>query len=194
MLAALAASGEAPEAIVVGIPNTRGNRPRDQTPPFMKQEPDLAESKMGGGGEFLKFIKNELIPFVEKEYRTSSHRAFTGNSRGGLLVLYSLLEEPELFQARFCFSTPFHRQDTLIVNRTGEWLPGHSSLKSFLYMSVGTGETDNMKAGCESMKNLLHHQKNNLVSHLDYTPNAGHSNNAALSYPGALKKWAAFLK
>jgi predicted alpha/beta superfamily hydrolase/dienelactone hydrolase len=194
VLAALAASGEAAETIVVGVPNTRGNRSRDQTPPFMRQEPDLAESKPGAGGEFLKFIKHELIPFVEKEYRTSPHRAICGNSRGGLLVLYSLLEEPELFQARFSFSTPFHREDMLMVDRTREWLKKSGSHKSLLYLSVGSEETERMKAGCDSMKRLLEQQTNNLAWNLDYTANANHSNNAALSYPGALKKWAAFLK
>ena len=119
-LAALSIWGEAPEAIVVGIPNTAGNRPRDYTPPFMRQEPEVAESKMGGGDQFLLFVEKELIPFIDKQYRTSTYRMISGNSRGGLLAFYSLLEKPDLFQARFCYSSPFHREETLIVNRTKE--------------------------------------------------------------------------
>jgi Putative esterase len=71
---------------------------------------------------FLLFVEKELIPFIDNQYRTSTYRMINGNSRGGLLVLYSLLEKPELFKARFCYSSPFHREETLIVNRTKEWL------------------------------------------------------------------------
>ena len=189
-LAALSASGEAPEAIVVGIPNTRGNRPRDQTPPFMRQDPDVAESKMGGGDQFLLFVEKELIPFIDKQYRTSTYRMISGNSRGGLLAFYSLLQKPDLFQARFCYSSPFHREDNLIVNRTKEYLARNDSVRSFLYMTVGSDETPRMKAGYESMKSLLQQQTYSLVWFIEYTPSAVHSNNASLSIPGALKKWA----
>jgi hypothetical protein len=79
---------------------------------------------------------------------------------------------------------------TLIVNRTKEWLARNGSLKSFLFMSVGRDETEIMKAGCESMKSLLQQQTNNLTWSLDYTPNAAHNNNAFLSIPRALRKWA----
>jgi len=192
-LAALAVSGEAPEAIVVGIPNTSGNRSRDYTPPFMRVDPDVADSKKGGGDQFLLFVEKELIPFIDKQYRTANYRTISGNSRGGLLAMYSLLEKPELFQARFCYSSPFHREENLIVNRTREFLARNGSRKSFLYLTVGADETDKMKAGCESMKSLLQQQTNSITWFLEYTPKAVHADNAYLSIPGALKKWGSHM-
>ncbi len=59
---------------------------------------------MGGGDKFLAFLKNEAIPLIEKTYRTAPYRMLAGHSRGGLLVAYSLLAEPDLFHARFAHS------------------------------------------------------------------------------------------
>jgi predicted alpha/beta superfamily hydrolase len=46
-LTVLADAGLAPSAIVVGLPNTRGNRERDQTPPFMRRNVDDEKSPFG---------------------------------------------------------------------------------------------------------------------------------------------------
>src|SRR5215203_1374404 len=54
------------DAIVVGIQNT--NRTRDMTP----TPGDRADG--GGAEKFLRFIETEVIPFVEKNYRTESYR------------------------------------------------------------------------------------------------------------------------
>ena len=47
----------------------------------------------------------ERIFVIEKQYRTSTYRTISSNSRRGLLVLYSLLEKPDIFQARVCYSS-----------------------------------------------------------------------------------------
>ena len=118
----LSDAGLIPAVITVGLPNTRGNRERDQTPPFMRTNVDDANSPYGRANTFLEFIEKELVPYVEARYRTTGYRMITGNSRGGLFVIYTLLEKPDLFHARFCYSTPVWRFSDLIVNKTGEFL------------------------------------------------------------------------
>src|SRR6185503_20326960 len=136
-----------PTAIVVGLSNTRGNRERDQTPPFMRRVVDDEKSPYGAGDRFLSFIETELIPFIDSNYRTSGYRTLSGNSRGGLFVLYSLMEKPNLFQARFCYSTPVWRFDNLMVNKTTAFLRSAFGLNHFLYLSVGEKETEQMIGG-----------------------------------------------
>ena len=97
----LSDAGLVPTAIVVGLPNTRGNRERDQTPPFMRRIVEDEKSPYGAGDKFLSFIEKELIPYIDSNYRTSGYRTLSGNSRGGLFVLYSLIEKPGLFQRIF---------------------------------------------------------------------------------------------
>jgi enterochelin esterase-like enzyme len=57
---------------------------------------------------YLKFIVNELKPFIDKTFSTKSDRANTyiaGSSMGGLISLYSLCEYPKVFGAAACLST-----------------------------------------------------------------------------------------
>ena len=62
--AMLAREGVMPEIIIVGLPNVRGGRNRDYTPPFIRQDTTVAGSPMGRGDHFLAFLKKELIPHI----------------------------------------------------------------------------------------------------------------------------------
>ena len=93
-----------PPYIVVGIGyqgqnvNYDKERQYELTPVAWHQDlhPDV---RMGGSRAFLDAIKNEIIPYVEKNTRADpSFRVLAGTSLGGLFCLYSMYEEPELFQ------------------------------------------------------------------------------------------------
>lgn len=95
----------------------------------------------GGGPEFLRFIDEELIPFVEQEYRASpDDRAIYGFSQGGLFVLYALFHRPSLFQ-RYIAGSPSLWWDSEVTFRFEEaFSRGNSSLPVRLFLSVGTDE------------------------------------------------------
>jgi len=85
-----------PRSIVVGIPNT--NRNRDLTPIKGIIANDSTTLEMTGGGkQFLNFITDELIPFIDANYATSKHRTIIGHSLGGLLSFEALLSKREYF-------------------------------------------------------------------------------------------------
>ena len=190
----LADAGLVPYAIVVGIPNTRGNRERDQTPPFMRTSVDDANSPFGGGDKFLAFIEQELIPFIDSNYRTSGYRTLTGNSRGGLLVLYSLFEKPNLFQARFCYSTPVWRFDDLMIKKMVEFLRSPAQVNGFLFMSAGAKENEGIVGGLGRMADALKKNKKQHLKWVTYsTPHAVHANNARISTSKGLVEWGAYL-
>ncbi|HKR60426.1 MAG TPA: alpha/beta hydrolase-fold protein [Pyrinomonadaceae bacterium] len=193
-IAVLSDAGLIPSAIVVGLPNTRGNRERDQTPPYMRRDVNDPNSAFGAADKFLSFVEKELIPFVESNYRTSGYKTLSGNSRGGLFVLYSLLEKPDLFQARFCYSTPVWRFDNLMVNKTAVFLSSSSGLKTFLYLSVGEKETEQMIGGFNKMvETLKKNQKKGFRWVADYTSLAIHQDNALISTSKGLAEWGKYL-
>ena len=194
-MSVLADAGLVPDAIVVGIPNTRGNRERDQTPPFMKTNVDDANSPLGSGDKFLAFIEQELIPFIDSKYRTSGLRTLTGNSRGGLLVLYSLFERPNLFQARFCYSTPVWRFEDLMIKKLVEFLRSPTQVKGFLFMSAGSKENEGIVGGLARVTDALKKNKKQQLKWSTYsTPHAVHANNALISTSKGLVEWGAYLK
>jgi predicted alpha/beta superfamily hydrolase len=185
-----------PQVIIVAIPNMSApNRIFQLVPPFMRTDPDSVNSPAGTGDIFLSFMETELIPFIQKKYPVSDTRLFAGNSRGGLLVLYSLLYKPDLFQARFCFSTPVWRENNLFVSRMDDFLTSKSNTRTFLYMSVGASETENMKSGLDAMIRTLRQKTSaGFTWHTDYTPGATHQNNAQSSAATGIRKWSEYVK
>lgn len=90
-----------PEAIIVGISYGSFD------PTINKRDIDFnapaADAKPGedGAPRFLAFLKSELIPKIENQFRANAaKRVLVGQSRGGYFVLWSALEDPDLFWAR----------------------------------------------------------------------------------------------
>jgi predicted alpha/beta superfamily hydrolase len=194
-LTVLADAGLIPAAIVVGLPNTRGNRERDQTPPYMRRDVNDQTSPFGAGDKFLAFIEKELIPFIDGNYRASTHRTLVGNSRGGLFVLYALMERPTLFQSWFCYSTPVWRFDDLMVGRMSDFLRHNSSLSGFLFVSVGDKETDQIVGGFTKLVEVLRRNQPKRFKWVSYrTPYANHQDNALISASKALVEWGKHFK
>lgn len=192
----LSTAGYVPETIIVGLPNVSGKgRQRDYTPPYMRMDINEKDSPLGAGDKFLSFMEKELFPFIEKNYSASEIRSFAGNSRGGLLVMYSLIYKPNLFQGRFCFSPEFWRDDNLIVKKVSDYMNSKTDLNSFLYMSLGDGENAKMKIGFKEMNKTFKENPNQeLVWYSELTKNAIHKNNAEVSASVAIRKWADYLK
>ncbi len=70
-------------------------RDRDFSPTRIPGNPRIS----GGGPAFLDFLEHELIPFIDRTYRTNtSDRGLLGHSMGGLFALYALEQRPALFQ------------------------------------------------------------------------------------------------
>lgn len=90
-----------PQAIVVGIaygsfdPATN-KRGYDFSAPAAD-----ATKEQGGAPAFQAFLKQELIPEIDRRYRTDpARRVIFGQSRGGYFVLYSAFTDPDLFWGR----------------------------------------------------------------------------------------------
>ncbi|MBK8497814.1 MAG: alpha/beta hydrolase [Flavobacteriales bacterium] len=84
-----------PKSIVVGIANM--DRKHDFTHPTRNDSDKVWVPNSGGSENFIKFIGDELQPFVEKTYKTNGTRTIIGQSLGGLLATEILLMRQELF-------------------------------------------------------------------------------------------------
>lgn len=81
----------APQLIIVAIENT--DRNRDMMPVVADGYPGPPRAE-----DFLSFIEKELIPSIEKTYRTNGQRILKGQSLSGLFTLYALVTKPRLFE------------------------------------------------------------------------------------------------
>lgn len=92
----------------------------------------------GDAGRFLQFIKNELIPWIEKEYNAEpSRRILAGHSSGGMFAAYALLEEPGLFESYISNSPDFVYGDRYVFRQEAAFAKKHKGLKARVYLSAG---------------------------------------------------------
>lgn len=133
--------GFVPGLVIVGITWAGENanadilRARDFTP--TKTE---GSNETGKATEFLKFFRNELIPFVENNFKVSNDRALAGSSLGGLFTLYAMFTETDLF-GRYFLTSPAAQWDNMVLFGFEEkYAEKNSDLNVFLYMAIGGHE------------------------------------------------------
>jgi predicted alpha/beta superfamily hydrolase len=143
-----------PAAIVVAIPNT--DRTRDLTPPFTTIDTSQFPTA-GGADDFLRFLKDELIPFIDGEYRTAPYRVLVGHSFGGLFAVHALLREPDSFQAHIAISPSLWWDEESLVADAAVFFDEGSEREGFLYMTMGN-EGGNMIAGAWGLTRILETQ------------------------------------
>ena len=86
----LARTGNMPPVILVGIKSL--NRVKDFT------HSKVAERKNSGGGkQFQAFLVEELIPYIDAEYRTHPYRVLVGHSLSGLFAANLMMESESRF-------------------------------------------------------------------------------------------------
>jgi predicted alpha/beta superfamily hydrolase len=96
--------GLVPEVILVGITWTgdyEANRGRDFTP-----TPLEGFQNSGNAAKFLSIIKDEIMPHINSNYPVDkTNQALYGVSLGGIFALYTLFDQPDLFN-RFIILSP----------------------------------------------------------------------------------------
>jgi hypothetical protein len=96
----LASNDRIPEMLVVAISSgSIEQRNRDLTPPSSAEMDNRFSPGNGGADAFLSFVADELIPFVESNYRTRPYRVLVGHSFGGLFAIHAMMAKPKLFNA-----------------------------------------------------------------------------------------------
>lgn len=120
-----------PEAIVVGIGNV--DRKRDFTYPS-SIEIDQKEFPTSGKSEkFIQFLKKELLPFIDTNYRTTNSKTLIGQSLGGLLATEVLFKTPNLFNNYIIVSPSLWWDAEKLLTFT----PVKYNTKKSIYIAVG---------------------------------------------------------
>ncbi len=154
----LVGGGEMPPAIVVGIgypvatmADTVAQRSRDFTPTADPAHEALLRMLLkrsdrvvtGGAPRFLRFIRTELQPYIQRNFPASStDSTFVGNSLGGLFGLYVLFEQPATFKRYVIGSAPLLWDRHVLSRLEAEYAAHHQDLQAHVYMVIGSLEAD----------------------------------------------------
>ena len=146
-----------PQLVVIGIgypvhwTETQPYRVRDYVPAGWLDDPHSGEAE-----NFVQFVRKELIPWVESEYRVDpKDRCYVGDSLGGLLGLYVLLSQPDTF-SRYLIGSPWMLQDDpQAFSCERDYAAHHSGLPARVFMAAGSLEPGSLVPNVRKMATTL---------------------------------------
>lgn len=134
MLNRLQRSGGANEHIVVSIDSQ--NRLKDFAP-TINTDPRGLVGEGGGADAFLDYVESDLMPSIDKGYRTSNHNVIAGHSIAGLLVIHAFHSRPALFQGHLAFSPAVWWGNRETVQAAQHYVLNDIKVDTYLYMNIG---------------------------------------------------------
>ena len=180
--------GFIPELIIVGVtwgginPNPDFLRARDYTP---TNEPRIKQS--GGADQFLDFMKSELFPYMDANFKTDKeNRTLMGCSMGGLFTMYTLFTHTDMFSG-YVAATPAIAWDNTVLNQFQKTFAQKTIAKPVrLFMTVGDVESG--RETFEKFSTFIRDQKySNLNMSSKVLENTGHSGTKSETYSRGLQ-------
>jgi hypothetical protein len=180
--------GYIPEMIIVGItyagdnPDYASLRSMDFTP--------VHEVFLKGSGDapkFLAFLKDQLIPFIDSNYRTiPSQRVLMGGSFSALSTFYAMFTEPTFFSDYVVSSPIVTYGNRFAFKQEAEYASEHKDLPVRLFVGVG-GEKD-VTQSVEEFMNILEKRKYaSLEMETRIIEGEGHASNKPETYNRGLR-------
>nr|WP_315247912.1 alpha/beta hydrolase-fold protein [uncultured Flavobacterium sp.] len=167
-----------PEMIVIGVhQNHDGERFDDST---IDQNVGVPFEK---GAEFYEFIGAELLPYIEKKYRTAPFKIIAGHDITASYINFFLYKDRPLFNGYICLSPELApKMEIRIAEKFAQ-----VKEPFFYYLSAGEGDIKKIKEPIEKLDSNIKVANNPLVSYkYDVFKNATHYTEVLHSIPSAL--------
>jgi predicted alpha/beta superfamily hydrolase len=166
--------GLIPQMVVIGIWNTV--RDRDMIPAAVSHRPGS-----GGSMEFLSFIKDELMPYIGQNYRTTDFSMLYGMSNSALFTVYALLEMPETFNAYIASSPMIGHCPDFIEKKAKAFISKDQLNDRVLYMIYGTEDSKRVTAYVpDFQEHLRTNAPPGFISNLEILEGEGHVPDSSL--------------
>jgi predicted alpha/beta superfamily hydrolase len=139
--------GFLPQTIVVSIHTGGEHRERDLLPTMDKNR------NVGGGADKLyKFMVDELMPFVDKNYRTYNYKVIGGCSFGGVFVMHAFITNSQLFNGYISVSPAMWWDNNVLLDRTKDFLTKNPNIQNRLHISL---TNEGVSMGVDSLATIL---------------------------------------
>jgi predicted alpha/beta superfamily hydrolase len=147
-------TNQAQPIILVGIANTGLRRMPEYTP--------TRDFRMGGGegDRYGRLIIEELIPFINRTYRTCpgpENTGLGGSSLGGLISLYLGLQHPEIFGRLAVISPSIWWDQRSILTFVRDFDPTRHP-RPRIWLDIGTAEGQRHVRDTELLSRMLQEQ------------------------------------
>lgn len=115
--------------ILVAVANT--DRGRDFSP---TKWPGYS-TYTGGAAQFKRFLKEELIPYIDDNFRTSSRRILCGHSLAGTFTLFTFLTSPADFDSYIALSPCLFWYDRAMLRMTEAFIKKYKELDKTIFIA-----------------------------------------------------------
>jgi predicted alpha/beta superfamily hydrolase len=172
-----------PEVIIVGLDQNKTNERIEDC--VFDETSGLPEGK---GANFYEFIGSELIPLLQKKYRTSNFRIIAGHDVTAGFINFFLYKDVPLFNAYISISPELPSEmETLVAKRLGGF-----KQNMFYYQSSGEGDIKKMKEKITILDDNIKAQKSTSLNYkYDDFKGASHYSLVLFSIPSALYQFFA---
>jgi len=133
---------ELPEAIIVGVAQNYGNQREDDS--RVSEETGLPETT---GDKFFQFIGEELVPYLEKNYRISPYKVIAGHDVTATTAIFSLYREKSPFTGFIAFSPVMAPE---METRLPEML-ATSTKPVFFYLCTAEGDSPKLRKAIKAL-------------------------------------------
>lgn len=140
-----------PANIIVSIPNTSTGNQRHRERDML---PTHVDGESGGAANFLAFIKDELMPYINHKYRCSGMNTLYGSSYAGVFTFFAFLQEPNLFQSYLLADPALWWDNGYMVRLAKEKLAG-LRLTNTTFLMTGRKGAPFQFMGVASMDSVL---------------------------------------
>lgn len=140
-----------PEMIIVAISNN------DK----LDHDPDRGKEK------FTLFIKNEVMPYINENYRTTGLNTLFGHTKAGWLTIELLASHPELFKNYISASAPLQYDELAIYNKILANSQTNKANAKSLYFTLSS-EAEESKLYTDAFNNFVKLLTANPPKNLDW--------------------------
>lgn len=155
-----------------------------------------ADTKRLGGRKgnltnFLAYVKNEVIPYVEANYRILPGKTAIGHSLSASFLVYALTQYPDMFDNYVAVSPNLEYDDEFLLNKLRTLDTQNLSTKKYLYMShadeANWGWGPSNKAAYALLNDTL--QSDTFQVKIEEYPNEGHMSGYIPAVHSAMKTY-----
>jgi predicted alpha/beta superfamily hydrolase len=167
-----------PEMIIIGIHQNKEEERFDDT--TIDELNGLPSEK---GAQFFEFIGAELIPYIEKKYRTTPFRIVAGHDTTASFINFYLYKEQPIFNAYICFSPELApKMEVRIPEKFAK-----ITEPIFYYVSLADGDNKKLKEPVEKLDSNIKIANNPLVNYkYEVFKNTTHYTEVLHAIPSAL--------
>ena len=104
----------------------------------------------GGSTKFRAFLTDDVIPYIEENFRTNGRRAVIGESLAGLFIVETFLTTPDAFTDYIAVSPSLWYDDRRLAKNAAQTLRTHPAKERRLYLTMAD-EGGTMQKGLDEL-------------------------------------------